>query len=848
MIIGDALFKKMAAILLFASMFVFAETEVHVNQVGYELAGPKRAVVQSAAQLAETMAFVVDQSGSVVDSMPLEQGDRVLQWRGGRIFTGIDFTAFEQEGTFRLRVGEVESPEFKVGERLLFTETSYDALVTFFNAYRCTDEAMRDIHIHGSEGQTHDLYGGWFDASGDPGKHLSHLSFSNYFNPQQIPMVVWSILHALELYEDHFGQEGIEEAAWGADYLLRSLSPEGFFYMSAFDNWGGSYGGTSEWEITEWSGPQGERSDGYECGMRQGGGLSIAALARTAANGISGDSSATAYLDGAIRAYQHLKDNPTEYLNDGTWNILDDYCALLAATELYNATAEEQYRADAAQYAASLLDRQTQQGWFFSDDARQRPFYHAAEEGLVPISLVRYAEVTSPSDIETIRDAVKRNLLWYKEISASVHNPFGYAKLYRNPETGIAAGPANGDLARGKTATASSVEENSYFTPDKALDGDTSGHGNRWGSEFNDDEWFQVDLGDVYEIDSVVIFWEDAYAAHYKIQVSTDEETFSDIVEVTDGNGGREQLSFEPVEARYVRMQGIERILEWGGYSIYSFQVFGERGDDQFDPESPQPYFFIAHENETGYWWQGQNARLSSMSAAMAMGSIFADPSGELWREHFYEMSVNQLNWILGNNPFQLCMMYGYGEDTDNYPRYPGTWSIENVKGGICNGITAKRGTISEVDEDFYEASNPYDLEWRVPSDFEQGWRSWRWIEQWLPHNAWYVIAVTSLTDNIENPPVSVNRSSVASVRQQASMKVRNISSTHISLDLGRALDEATPFAIYDVKGRKVFSTTVASGVRNTVISMPRALASGMYVLSLEHRSAPVMLRSVMVR
>ncbi|MFW5784811.1 MAG: discoidin domain-containing protein [Chitinispirillaceae bacterium] len=832
-------------------IFVFAETQIHVNQVGYELTGPKRAVVQSESRLSQTTAYVIDQSGTVVDSFPLEEGNRVLQWRDGRIFSGIDFTSFERAGTYTLRVGTVESPAFKIAERMLFEETSYDALVTFFNAYRCKNEDMKDIDIFGTN-QTHNLYGGWFDASGDAGKHLSHLSFSNYFNPQQIPMVVWSILHAVELYEDHFGAAGKEEAAWGADYLLRSLSSTGYFYMSAFDNWGiGPSHSDQEdnpwWEICEWSGVTGKRSDGYQCGMRQGGGVSIAALARTAAAGISGDSSAAAYLEGAKRAYAHLKENPTAYLNDGEWNILDDYTALLAATELYNATDEEQYRADAAEYAASLLGRQTTQGWFYSDDARKRPFYHAAEEGLVPISLIRYAQVTNPSDIAQIRESVRKNLLWYKEITSSTHNPFGYVKMYRNPENG--SGPVDGDLARGKTASASSVEGS--FTADKAVNGVTSGNENRWSSDFNDDEWFQVDLGESFQIDKVIIVWEAAFGKQYKIQVSENGDSWSDIVEVTNGTGGTDQHTFDPVSGRYVRMQGIERGYEWGGYSIFSFQVFGETADDSSETASGEPFFFIAHENETGYWWQGQNARLSSMSAAMAMGSVFADPSGELWKEHFFEMSVNQLNWILGNNPFHLSMMTGFGENV--YPDYYVVVDALNgghAKGGICNGITAKRGTISyDNPDDDFKASNPNDLEYMTGEDFgDEQWRSWRWVEQWLPHNAWYVIAVTSLTYNIDNPSVSVRRAGIAPARQQFAMRVKNVSSVRVTLELGRALDEATPFAIYDIKGRKVFSTMLTEGTRSTVLSIPKALPSGTYTLSLEHRSSPVTLRSVMIR
>ena len=44
-----------------------------------------------------------------------------------------------------------------------------------------------------------DVHGGWYDASGDLSKYFSHLSFANYMNPQQIPMIVWNMFKGLDL-------------------------------------------------------------------------------------------------------------------------------------------------------------------------------------------------------------------------------------------------------------------------------------------------------------------------------------------------------------------------------------------------------------------------------------------------------------------------------------------------------------------------------------------------------------------------------------------------------------------------------------------------------------------------
>lgn len=114
---------------------------------------------------------------------------------------------------------------------------------------------------------------------------------------------------------------------------------------------------------------------------------------------------------------------------------------------------------------------------------------------------------------------------------------------------------------------------NESTTPDRAFDGSTS---TRWGCHEDDDNWLSVDLEDTYVIKSVVINWEDSYAKEYKIQVSSDEENWIDVYETHDSPGGIETIQLEtPVEARYVKMQGIKKAGQWG-YSIWEMEVYGE--------------------------------------------------------------------------------------------------------------------------------------------------------------------------------------------------------------------------------------------------------------------------------
>ena len=87
------------------------------------------------------------------------------------------------------------------------------------------------------------------------------------------------------------------------------------------------------------------------------------------------------------------------------------------------------------------------------------------------------------------------------------------------------------DLALGKTATASSVD-NSNDEPGNAVDGNPD---TRWSSAYEDDQWIQVDFGSVVAFDQILIVWEQADALQYAIQVSGDGETWTDVKTVLDG-------------------------------------------------------------------------------------------------------------------------------------------------------------------------------------------------------------------------------------------------------------------------------------------------------------------------
>jgi hypothetical protein len=126
--------------------------------------------------------------------------------------------------------------------------------------------------------------------------------------------------------------------------------------------------------------------------------------------------------------------------NDGKENILDDYCALEAATALYGVTKKPIYKSAADRRARGLAARLVTSGphkdYWRADDG-DRPFFHAADAGLPVVSLLDYAEVADAEGRTRALDAVRRAMAFELAVTAEVPNPFGYARqLVESPSRG----------------------------------------------------------------------------------------------------------------------------------------------------------------------------------------------------------------------------------------------------------------------------------------------------------------------------------------------------------------------------------------------------------------------------
>ncbi|ASB50062.1 glycoside hydrolase family 9 protein [Alkalitalea saponilacus] len=443
-------FAMMPAFLLFAHCGFGSEgagvgSEVLVNHLGYNSGGAKTVVFQTTGGFEPRNFSIHNLNDKEVFSGNFESGGAIDSWHTGRAYRG-SFSDFDLPGKYYAAVqmngSMVKSKVFEINDQVLAIST-LDLLTKGIRSQRAAgefNEADKNISFFGERDDIIDASGGWYDASGDRGKYLSHLSYANFMNPQQAPMVVWNFLETLKNVEKYYKGDDKEvlksnlivEAVHGADWLIRMQDEEGYFYINVFANWSWD---PAQREICAYIGQEGFKNDNYEAGYREGGGMSIAALARAAAEGHSGEFSTETYLEAAIRGFHHLEKYNHLHIADGKENIIDDYCALMAATELYHATGDRQFLEAARVRMQNLTSRltsdETMTDFWRADDENIRSFFHAAEAGLPVVSLVRYLNFETDSQYQSIAvDGVRRGVAFELAVTSEVNNPFGYARQY----------------------------------------------------------------------------------------------------------------------------------------------------------------------------------------------------------------------------------------------------------------------------------------------------------------------------------------------------------------------------------------------------------------------------------
>ena len=586
---------KLPVLFLFAALSTLyltavAQPTIYANQIGFDSKSPKIAVVSTDKPLTRKTVFnlVNKATGKTEFTGVLSGPANIDEWTPGKNYYQADFSAFQKNGKYNITItidGKTSASfPFTIEENAL-AHLSISSIVRYYNKQRANTpqelEADSHMKLQGGGDKTVDMHGGWCDASGDVSKYFSHLAYANFMLPQQTPLVVWSMESASEAIPGLLKKWNVKdsldnEALYGADYIMRALSKDDYFYMIIFSYFNKDPNarrivGLRANSVT---------TDEYQAAFREGGGMAIAALARISQWKKHGEYTSQQYLDAAKRAFAHLLINNTKYDDDGKENIIDDYCALTAATELWIATNDNLYRDEARKRAQNLSKRMSPSGYFIANDAN-RPYWHASDAGLPVVALSRYLtkekdEAMRTTALNTIKKALDYNLA----VTNKVSNPFGYARqsfLYKGS--------------------------------------------------------------------------------------------------VKDG-------------------------------------------------------FFIPHDNETGWWWQGEDARLGSLATAALVGGKLVYNDNKATKDSLAAFASQQISWVLGCNPYSMCFMYGFGKN--NVPYMHSNFGHGSERGGISNGITGKK-----------DNGDGSGIDYKTEDDGNE----WRWTEQWIPHAAWFLQAVAVMAD-----------------------------------------------------------------------------------------------------
>jgi hypothetical protein len=126
------------------------------------------------------------------------------------------------------------------------------------------------------------------------------------------------------------------------------------------------------------------------------------------------------------------------------------------------------------------------------------------------------------------------------------------------------------DIAQGAVASASSTKVVGRG-PDMAVDADPM---TRWGSQYSDPQWIELDLGSEQSITGVRLMWETGYGSSYQIQVSNNGTTWTSVYSTTAGTGCVENIIGLSASDRYIRFYGTARGTCYG-YSLWDFNVSG---------------------------------------------------------------------------------------------------------------------------------------------------------------------------------------------------------------------------------------------------------------------------------
>jgi len=402
---------------LLLSLLVFStatgETYIRVNQVGYRPAGPKTAIAFADGELPADFKVLNAATHKVVFSGTAKLRDE--KWGKFARHYVLDFSPLRDDGEYIVQLGDVESHRFAI------TDDAYrelpDQLLEFMRQQRCGYNPWVGEVCHSFDGRTADgplpagsyvdARGGWHDA----GDQLKYLLTSSNATAQMLLAYKLAVDSATEknspplAFTDAFNELGqprpngipdlLDEARWGLDWMLRlHPAPDQLYHQVADDRDHSGFRLPQKETVDYGWGPGSYRvaysADGKPQGLKQ---------YKSESTGLA--NLAGRYAAAMALGYQVWKDNPrmrpyadkllqagievyamgkakegvqqgnsygapyryaeTSWVDDMEWG----------GAELFRATGDKQYLADAVRYAEAAAT----EGWFGKEKIGHYQYY-----------------------------------------------------------------------------------------------------------------------------------------------------------------------------------------------------------------------------------------------------------------------------------------------------------------------------------------------------------------------------------------------------------------------------------------------------------------------------------------
>ncbi len=306
----------------------------------------------------------------------------------------LDFSSFSQPGRFRLRHGTAVSEPFPIADDIW--HPAVEAVLNAFYGMRCgfpvpgvQDACHQDLFVE-FNGERRVVGGGWHDAANlTQGPYRTHLSIYALCELHDAMVIRGDVALA---------ERAQEEMLWGIDWSLRMRFGPGLrtqYHTASY--WTDSRVGTIDDAVQSGNAGGGERGGVSRDDFQNT--LSVLAGARAARALKNTEAELAARLLAAAREdfalvsadIQPWKEAEPRQINEPSWRDQIGY-ATLAAVELYRATGDKSYEADAARLAAWLIDVQERRfvdgipiaGYFYEDAGRTRlvhEYHNSFEDG-----------------------------------------------------------------------------------------------------------------------------------------------------------------------------------------------------------------------------------------------------------------------------------------------------------------------------------------------------------------------------------------------------------------------------------------------------------------------------------